>query len=888
MFSDLLLWLQERPFAYWTVALGATALYGVALARAIGRDHRGEPAAAGAWGCAGWLALLLLAWRWPPLCGGREMNPDESQAIAGALTLALDPVFFRSVDGTTAGPLNFYALLALPALGLPPGFFSARLTGLLLVWGTLLALRSLLGRWLGGDRARVAVAPAAVFFALATEYDFLHYTSEHVALFLGTAAFAALAAAARPEGPNSAAPCFRWAWGLAPFLAGLLPWAKLQAAPFAPALALLALAVAWRSPDRTWPRLAARLGLFAIAALLPTALALAGLVAVGELEEFWRSYVVQNIAYVDPALQGHRPVQALGRLALATGHFPAVAAATMVFVLAGALAALRRAQMPGALFGWGALLVAVACFAIAAPRRAFAHYLLFAVVPLSVWAAAGLNEGLAALRTQPARTAVLAVFVLVVVGVPLGNRLRHGPPPVYEHLHWHVYDATTPPARFLRERARSGERLATWGWRAQLHVETGLPQGTREAHSFWQIQPSPQRDHFRARYLRDLGTLRPEFFADAVGPEAFHWNNRDQHAHETWPDLAVWVRTHYVLLHDWSSLRLYVARDRLAADRAAALDGANATVQPLVALHPALLAAGAFSTLPTHAIGPATGPTNLATLADDGRLRLRGRGEFLFAVAPEDRELHGRIRTTNAEPPLVYTAFWVDGSAGARVLQQGKLPPGDETAIAVPLAPGNGGMVAVRVETSAYPATDTDPAAAADTAPPVTEWHGFNVVSDRPSPTMHHRPLTELARLAGLALVPSAVQALTPVDASSWRGRPVLAHHLPSEMRVPFDGQGGRLHGAGGLADAAWSAAPGTSGTVLRVYWIYGYEWRLLHRRELDPVRREADRGLQAFAIDLAGLPAGELVFRADVREGRDAAWGWALWADLRIERSAP
>ena len=52
--------------------------------------------------------LFLLAWRWPFLLQASEYNPDESQLLAGALTLTRDPVFWRSVDGTTSGPLNFY------------------------------------------------------------------------------------------------------------------------------------------------------------------------------------------------------------------------------------------------------------------------------------------------------------------------------------------------------------------------------------------------------------------------------------------------------------------------------------------------------------------------------------------------------------------------------------------------------------------------------------------------------------------------------------------------------------------------------------------------------------------------------------------------------------
>ena len=62
---------------------------------------------------------VLLAWRWPFLLSADEYNPDESQLIAGALTLPLDPVPWRGVDGFTSGPLNFYPLLIPHLVGLP-------------------------------------------------------------------------------------------------------------------------------------------------------------------------------------------------------------------------------------------------------------------------------------------------------------------------------------------------------------------------------------------------------------------------------------------------------------------------------------------------------------------------------------------------------------------------------------------------------------------------------------------------------------------------------------------------------------------------------------------------------------------------------------------------
>src|SRR5688572_6555404 len=60
------------------------------------------------WGLAG---AVLLCFRWELILAPFEFNPDEAQLIAGALTLRHDPVFWRSVDGLTAGPFVFIPLI---------------------------------------------------------------------------------------------------------------------------------------------------------------------------------------------------------------------------------------------------------------------------------------------------------------------------------------------------------------------------------------------------------------------------------------------------------------------------------------------------------------------------------------------------------------------------------------------------------------------------------------------------------------------------------------------------------------------------------------------------------------------------------------------------------
>src|SRR5215207_2009845 len=106
MLKTLFIWLDHHSYIYWFLTAGPTLLLLWRIKATVRGDVFGpaEVPRRTNWGDALVIFLFLLAWRWPFLLVAGEFNPDESQLIAGAITLAHDPVFWRSVDGTTSGP----------------------------------------------------------------------------------------------------------------------------------------------------------------------------------------------------------------------------------------------------------------------------------------------------------------------------------------------------------------------------------------------------------------------------------------------------------------------------------------------------------------------------------------------------------------------------------------------------------------------------------------------------------------------------------------------------------------------------------------------------------------------------------------------------------------
>ncbi len=564
MIKALFRWLDAHPGSYWLIlAVPSAMLVGMLVAgwrrgEEADRDgHRGFD-----WRFALLLLAVLLAWRWPPLLGIRDLNPDESLLIAGALTAGRRAVPWQDFEGTTSGPLNVYALLPTHLLGIPQDYFNARVTALLLEWGVLLAIYGMLRSVHGTARARFALLPGIVFSAAAADGDFIQYSSEHLALFLA-ALGACLLWLHRPDSPSGRGGGLRWwAGGVA---IGLLPWAKLQAVPLAVAAAGWGAWLILADTASPWPCRWRRVGWLAVAVTAPSLVFLSGLLAGGLFGDFYNSYILDNLAYVGVRLPLAAAFSEFARLSMGTRHFPAFLGGTVLIVIAaGGWLAWRR-RRPGRLFAAGAWFTAAALGTVLAPGRGYNHYLLYLFPPLTLWAAAALCEVRAGVGGRFARWGLALGFAAAGALFPVAVRLALPGSPGLGQLARDWRQPYDEAGRTLRALRRPGDSLLVWGWYTHLYVECGLPQATREGHTEREIRPSPLRDsYFRPRLMADLRRHRPAFFVDGVGPGAFYYEDRARFGFETFPDLYDYVEAHYVLLSDLGYARIYLRKDRQA------------------------------------------------------------------------------------------------------------------------------------------------------------------------------------------------------------------------------------------------------------------------------------------------------------------------------------
>lgn len=505
------------------------------------------------------ILLVLFAWRWPPLFSQVEFNPDESQLAAGAITLTYDPVFWRAVDGTTSGPLNFYVLV--PALSLPglPGIFAVRLTGLLLVWVSLALSFALLRRTLGLPAAFLGMLPAWIFFATTTDGDFVHYSSEHLSLALLSLSAWLLWASKSHQGAPAG-----WRWLAAGFCTGLLPWAKFQSIPFALALGVGAAASIWLDSSSTRSARARSLAKFGAAATIPTVGFLALALASGQFRDFLQAYVLNNIAYTANPTTVTQALIHLSELTTITWSFPVFLIGSGAVLVGTLLGAISAGAKFGQFFWFSSVIVFAAVACVLVPRLGFPHYLLYLMLPVSWLMAAAIHH---CWEMRPSLRGVMVTFVLIFGCLaPVAVRFVKASPVGFIPLEPTEITQADKIAGVVRQFTQPGDTLAIWGWSPRVHLETGLPQATRDGNSFRQIEESTQRDnYYRPRYLSDFARNRPTVFVDAVGPGFFRYFDRPRWGHETFPALSAYVQSEYRLQVDVFGARVYVRRDLITS-----------------------------------------------------------------------------------------------------------------------------------------------------------------------------------------------------------------------------------------------------------------------------------------------------------------------------------
>ncbi len=558
LYYSLFLWLDESVTRYWVAAwiCFAAFLLTSLFPHEPGRRWRqwNHPVI-----YLATLGLAMLAFRWPLMAATTEFNPDESQLLAGAIT-AWHRHVIGSLDVGYCGPWS-YLPLALPALfGFPIDFVGGRCVALLMSGASVAFVWLALRKILNDHAARILVLPLATFYALTSSAEIVRYSGEQSAqLYFSIALWLLVTALAPPPGSIS-----RVRLLLGGFFLGVLPFAKLQSAPLGVVLGGAVLVALLVQPGRPVGERVRQAAWLVSGVLLSAGLTLAVVVAGGSWFHFYKSYLVTGLAYTGLRVYANADflswVWQLAKEAPGLAPFFGTAAAAIVLTLP----LLPRLTTGARLWQWvGGCMLLGAALVVWAPGRAFSHYLMFLIVPLGFLLAV-LYGGLLDRPNQSrlAQRGWVLFFLGLTVVPQVYARYGYGAPPQYGSLRASRQE-TGAVVRFLQPLIRPGDSLTVWGWACHYHVDTQLPQGTREAHMERQIVVGPEQAYFRTRFLENLAQERPAFFIDAVGKSAFRYTDRNVFAHDRWSALQVVVNSHYRQIGEQENVRIYLRLDRI-------------------------------------------------------------------------------------------------------------------------------------------------------------------------------------------------------------------------------------------------------------------------------------------------------------------------------------
>jgi hypothetical protein len=508
------------------------------------------------------LALLMLfLLRLPSIVFDYEINPDESQMITQALTLRHDPVYFRSVDGTTGGPLDSYFLILPSFLGLPFDYITAHLTAYALIAVCLWLLFRTAKLWFGEKAARLALLPFIFMLGLTQNGDFLHYNSELIALLLLSWSYYLYATQLTQRVPS----LFRI--GLIGLFLGMVPFGKLQAVPLAAVVGLFVGIDVLIRRNLSIPAKIGRLAVLGTAGLAFPVLVIILTRLNGVYDDFITFYIVGNFRYAGNTNQ----LQSLMRLPdffQKGSEFDWLVKFVALIGIAGLVMAFRRKVQLRVnsiqIGGFVGLLLMATLFAITRTGSEYVHYLYFLTGPLLFVLAFGWQQLNVVERSGQWIAMISAGVFLLLFGVQTAQKFLQkvpvNPYPSENQNGWAVQQS--PVAQEVLKYAHPGEKLAVWGWRCDYYIQTQMPQGVAENHTIRSAFNHPMLADYQKRYVSDFMRSVPPVFVDAVGSQNLWMNDRKTQGHELIKPLGQFVNTHYKYVGLVNDTRIYIRNDR--------------------------------------------------------------------------------------------------------------------------------------------------------------------------------------------------------------------------------------------------------------------------------------------------------------------------------------
>lgn len=485
---------------------------------------------------------LLFAWFYfPIIVFNNSINLDESVFVVGAMKLADFPLYWKYVDGNTSGPFTFYLITAFFELfHLPYDYINLRILGFLMASFGLFFLFLAIKKVFDTQTALVAILPTTFFLAQTQNYDFVHFSGERVPMLLLSFCFYLFVKLNKDK--NKAI----WLIVLLGLLLGAIPYTKLQAAPIAFCFVPFSLLILKKNAKNTVLKVA----LFLLSGLIASFIVAILLINSDHLNESFRAYITNNLSYGDLL-----PWYEILWNDLYQNKNPFL---LVLIGLTGFWLIIRpNVKYPREVILFISLLLFVTLYCIYKPGASFDHYLLFLLLPFTLFFA--LNFHLLKTLIINGKWGKMIISLLIIAvsfgftGIKFHNAF------ISTSLEKPIKQSDV--SKKILEYTKPSDQLIIWGESSKIYLETKLLQGSKWCHSYWGMYSPEIQNQFKSAYLEEVKSGNFPVILDAHKINGFI--NRGNNGIETFPELYNYVENNYKLEADIDEMRIYVRKDLL-------------------------------------------------------------------------------------------------------------------------------------------------------------------------------------------------------------------------------------------------------------------------------------------------------------------------------------
>ncbi|MDD5389272.1 MAG: hypothetical protein PHD37_07995 [Gallionellaceae bacterium] len=538
-----------------------------------------------------------------------ELNPDESDWIANANTLLVDPRYMIS----TVMPLLITAPLSLVKLFTGNlDFYTTKIFGIITWIACFILLWAGLRNIFRTGLEFFALLPFVAFVALMSHWDLVAYNSEHSpSLLFSLAVF--IYSHTQRDRTN------RYTYPLLGFVLGSFLLSKIQMAPVAFAFALVvAINLARQGKIKT-------LLLFCTSGFAPIVVVLNWVYVNGAMDVFIAThkaalgYVLSGVTGEHltwpEKISGFRDItNSIPDLHLYLGCYALIIilvtsmtvlsakrinhwvrylfvaqAIALPFFLGPALTIAIESLVYFVfclysisrfddgfreyfvVLGISTVLMLTSFYVITAPPTNFSHYYILMVAPVSFYGSVVLLSGMRLLNNYAANIAKKNVFILCIVSAltifqfnGLHTKRVIGIHSLYHDRPSYINrENDAAIANTIRMWINPGDRITIWGWSNKFYVLSQAAQATRITFSFPQFLKGNADIYWLNLFITDMEKNNPIVFVDAIAPNQFMYDYFKGSHFEIYPRAKRFIENNYTQISTISGVRIYIKNTRL-------------------------------------------------------------------------------------------------------------------------------------------------------------------------------------------------------------------------------------------------------------------------------------------------------------------------------------